>query len=371
MSVNIHTPSIAKRWQITQGMWEDLIWDPVMACKVLLGYDLDVFQRCRLRCYWFFPMLIDSSGYSSGKTLVTWIYCQLRALLIQDQHIGVFYPTGEVGRNSFWNYYTECQSKIFHAQLGRLADDEDIAGQQKKMSRGAACYKAFYLSGSKVLLPAPGFARGAQTQASMRYNVVHLEEWTHVDANAAKARTISGIDRQIIGRATRPQGCFNKHHPVWANHIHFSAPAKPQQHPAWKRYYTMLKAANGIRKGSRVFGGGDPTRAVVSWSYKDWSRNRKCPTGRTWADQFADRNNVLEMRRQYHNDAEFLGEALGIWALSGSGWYSSEAMAQAQALGADLNLKPVLSRAMDEEENLMADVHASNGRVAIAEGAHG
>lgn len=338
------------RVQLHEDQWRRFLIDPVMAAKVLLGFEFDIFQQARLRLTWWTPFTIDSSGYSTGKTLCTWVHYALRAMLIPNQHIAVFYPTGETGRNSFWNYFDECQSDLFYSQLGRLASDEDEEGGQK-MSRASACFKAYFLNGSRILLPAPGFARGAQSQASMRYNVVHLEEWTHVDADAIGNKKISGIDKQIIGRATRTLGCWNPRHPLWTNHIHFSAPAKPRQHPAWRRFRAALKAAEGIRNGTRVIGGGDPAQAVTSFCYKDWSRH-KCHTGRSWREEYGHDDNVAQMRRNLANDAEFLGEVLGIWSVSGSGWYSGEALLVCVSLGRQHGLKPILSRSMDAEENL-------------------
>lgn len=54
----------------TQTQLEAFFFDPVMAARVLLGVQLDVFQRVRLRFYWFFPECMDSSGVGTGKTVV-------------------------------------------------------------------------------------------------------------------------------------------------------------------------------------------------------------------------------------------------------------------------------------------------------------
>lgn len=344
-------PSAPNGLQLPASLWMRLVCDPVLAAKVLLGYDLDIFQRARLRAYWWTPFLIDSSGYSTGKTIVTWIYCVLRALLIPNQWIGVFYPTGETGRNTFWNYFDECQSPILKMQLGRLTDNEDETGRLSKITRASACYKAYFLSGSRIYLPAPSFDRGSDSQSSTRYNVVHLEEWTHVDAAASARRKVSGIDKQIIGRATRPDGCWNKRHPLWSNHVHFSAPAKPQSHPAWKRFKETAKEADGIPHANGRIGGGDPRRRVVSFCYRDWSVHPIPGDTKSWREDKGFEDNAEELRRRL-SLAEFLGEALGVWAVNGTGWYAHESILAAQQTGERLGWVPVLSAAMDRDLNL-------------------
>src|SRR5690348_9302758 len=83
-AMNVITPAIPKRLTVTQTMMEDFLCDPVLAAKVILGLDLDAFQRCRLRYMWWIPELIDCSGFSSGKTIVDWAYIQLRCILIPE-----------------------------------------------------------------------------------------------------------------------------------------------------------------------------------------------------------------------------------------------------------------------------------------------
>lgn len=326
-------------------MWSDLIWDPAMAAEVLLGYRLDAFQRVRLKLKWFTPFVIDSSGLDTGKTMVDWVHDQLRMLLIPDQYIGVFYPTGQTGRNTYWLYYESCKSKFLHAHLGTLSSDEDEEGT-KATTRASACYMAHYRGGNKVFLPAPSFMKGSSSQSSTRYNVVVLEEWTHVDADAHSVGKKSGIDLQLIGRANRPT-YFNKHHPVWGNKIHFSAPAKPRQHASFKRYSDHLKKANGTVRGGRLSGGGSPDNWVFNFSHKDWS-NEVCHTGKTFRDQYRDDKNLIEVRTGLANEAEWLGEGLGFWVSSGAGWYTDEAVTNAQAIGRAMGLEPEVMRRVVE-----------------------
>ena len=89
---------------------------------------------------------------------------------------------------------------------------------------------------------------------------------------------------------------------------------------------------------------------MLSYSFKDYSRT-PCPTGKTWADEYRIQSNIDTKRTQTFRTADWLGEGLGIWALSGAAWYREEAVATCQELGRQMRLVPVTSRHMDETEN--------------------
>lgn len=312
--MNVLVPSIPGRLRVTQTMVEDFLCDPVLACKVILGFDLDVFQRVRLRLFWWVPNVIDSSGYSSGKTITDWAYVQLRCILLPEHEAGVYYPVFETGKNTFWPYYDRCRAPIFQAHLGR-EEMEDKGGIQ-----GAACFKRFYRNGSKMLMPAPSFMKQAATQASMRFNTLLVEEWTHVDAAS------TGIDDQLVGRVTRPG--YNQHHPLWANHIHFTAPAKTMMHPGYPRF----------RVHEREHERGNPDYSVFSFCYKDYS-DLPCHTGKSYREEYRIEKNVQAMKKKMDR-AEFLGEGLGVWSKHGRGWYTEEALLRCVAVGRERGLEP-------------------------------
>lgn len=301
-------------------MMEDFLGDPVLGTYCFFRFKFDAFQRARLRMMWWVPELIDSSGFSSGKTVVDWAYVNLRCILLPDHHAGVYYPTFETAKNTFWTYYSSVYTPIFKAQLGRLDDRNETDTVQ-----GAACFKAFYRSGSRMLLPAPSFMKQAATQASLRLNTLLVEEWTHIDAAS------DGINAQLIGRVTRES--WNQHHPVWCNHITFTAPAKSQLHPAYPRYYgTMREAAKG-----------NPNMGVASFSYKDYS-DLPTTTGKSYRERFRVQTTIDSLRKKYEQDkAGWLGEGLGIWSRSGTGWFNEDAIGTCVELGRRRNVQPQIA----------------------------
>lgn len=322
--MNLHVPAIPKILRITDTMWEELIWDPVLAAEVLLGYRLDVFQACRLRTYWHCTDVMDSSGYSSGKTVVDWVFCALRNLLLPEQDVGVYFPVFQTGKETFWRYFYTCQSRIFHAHVGRLTQDGDEAGEGKV--QGAAAFKVYYRNGGSLLMPAPSFMKRAETQASMRFNTLVIEEWPKIDVNDSGHEGIS----QLIGRCTAKS--YNKHHPIWANHIIFSGTAETNLHPGVKRY----------RQFVREQASGNPNWEHLSFSYKDYS-DRPFKDGRTFAEVFRIDKNILSLKSQ-HSPADWLGEGLGIWSENGQGWFSEEMLLAAIAQGTRAGVRPELAR---------------------------
>lgn len=108
--MDIYVPGQPRHLKVTAGMVEDLVWDPVLSAKVIMGLDHDAFQENRLRQYWIHPYVYDSSGKGSGKTWEAWIHDQLRAILLTDQWVGVYFPTFQQGKDTYWMYYDRIKS---------------------------------------------------------------------------------------------------------------------------------------------------------------------------------------------------------------------------------------------------------------------
>ena len=62
----------------------------------------DGFQACRLRLLWWTPNVIDSSGFGTGKSLGIWVFFNLRAMIIGDQHLCIYYQTFQSAKDIFW-----------------------------------------------------------------------------------------------------------------------------------------------------------------------------------------------------------------------------------------------------------------------------
>lgn len=318
---------------VTYDMWLEMLCDPVMAAFVIFGLRLDAFQRCRLRHYWWSQLCEDDSGVGSGKTIVVFIYHQLRQILIPNHKGAIYYPTFGTGKKEFWNYFgqfvnqaSDSYAPIFASQLGnplKLEPGEEIDGDGT--THGSDCYKAFYRNGNEFFMPATNAVKNMVTSASLSINDLTLEEWESIDAMS------DGINEILLDRARRYS--WNQYHPIWGNHIVFSGHAETMQHPSVKRHKFHKRRVKA----------GDPVYNIISYSYKDYS-NLPCDKNQTFRQKFRSQL-ATNVAAGSGSSAEWLGRGLGIWGFSGNGWITEQMIWAAQERGRQCGLVPVLSRA--------------------------
>lgn len=328
--LNVFAPtSVPKHYRISEQMVEDFVHDPVMGAELLFGEKLDVFQRVRLKLYWHVPRVMDSSGFSSAKTHCMWVVSNLRALLISDHISAVYYQDFGAGQRNYWNpnyRRVSRNSTIFRAHIGRMeADNSRQKGKAERM--GPSCWTCDYKNGSKVMMPAAGFLQDAKSQAGLRINDLFIDEWTKI------AATSEGIEKQLIGRATR--ACFNKEHPFWKNHQIFLATAEDSSHPAWEKYQSFLEEANAA----------NPDYALINFSFKDYSDLPFKDSGRSFKEIYRE-DSVINDIRKAQTAAGFRQEALGFWSRMGRTLYSGDSLEAAYKAGAS-TVRPIGSRSED------------------------
>lgn len=280
--------------------------DPVLAAEVLLEARLDIFQQARLRYLWFTTFVIDSSGWSTGKTFVEWIFANLRALLLPDHRVGVYYPNFQIGKDEFWSYFERCESELYRAQLRE--------GKWEWLDAG--CWRAEVKNGSVIYLPAPSMTQNAETQVSRRFNTLIVGEYTQ------SAKRGSGVD-ELIGRNSRQS--FNKQHPVWANHYLLSAHAESPSHPSYRYYRASRDSIAGKHSAAEA-----QQNALISFSYLDWSERPIDPANPsvTYRKQFRDDKVINTSRRTLSKD-EFRRRLLGVWSADGRDWYGEDQLTRA------------------------------------------
>src|SRR5271156_4200141 len=161
--------------EIEQKWIERFYFDPVMAAHVMMGARLDTFQKARLRFYWFTPETIDSSGVGTGKTIVDFVYLNLRCILIPNHLAAIYFPNFQVGKDGFWNKYFpafEELSPIFRAQFAQANQREE----EKANQRNPGAWIRSYKNGSKLFMPAPDFKGDSKNQASRDFNTVVIDD---------------------------------------------------------------------------------------------------------------------------------------------------------------------------------------------------
>lgn len=188
--LNLHVNSTPRHLQITQGMMEDFLIDPVLGARVLLSRNLDVFQKVRLRLCWWVPNVLDSSGFGTGKDFVDmWVFMNLRCLLIPNQNCVALYQTFGAAQEIFWpNFADQLQigNPIYRANIGR-PDFEEGKKEKKAGSEAPACWTWSFKNGSKIRMPAPGWLGDAIGQAGKTYNVAGISEFTKIEKQIGRA----------------------------------------------------------------------------------------------------------------------------------------------------------------------------------------
>lgn len=294
--------------RVTQSMVEDCVWNPLIPAKFIFpDFQMDHFQRARMKMYWWVPWTMDSSGTSSGKTLVQVAYTWMRALILSHlgapHHVLVYYPTFANGKEVYWSQFNSSilgQSRVMRAHLGQMVlDDEDDGRRTKKgLQRGGGCFTAHFKNGAWVKMPSPNFRQDANSSAGYRAHTLFVDEWTQADELGA------GIDDQLLERVTASN--FNPGHPVWANHFKFSAHAETNAHPSWKRYRTFRREVEA----------GNPNYAEFGFSAYDWS-DEVCANGRTFRQNYGDAYlAAARQKRRSEPPARYLSSVHGIWGQS-------------------------------------------------------
>jgi len=297
-------------------MMVELMCDPVMAAKVLMGWELDDFQAAALRMDWWFPNTIDSSGVSTGKTLRIFILACLRCMLLPDHVCAVYFQNFQMGKEEFWPYFQKtCEkSPIFLAQCLVVRNKPD------KLNPGAWIW--FFKNASRITMPAPNFLQDAKTAAGRRFNTLIVDEvWKAIEMG-------DGIEAQLVDRVSRP--CFNQNHPIWGNHIHFKGHA---QRPSHKGHKLLMKAFKQlIRDGST-------RHAIYSFCYKDISP-KFAPLIRP--------DHLIRTQRAALPRDQFIRQWLGIWMRDGSTYYPEVVVAAAMRG----DLLPAFGRVYVDEINI-------------------
>jgi hypothetical protein len=219
----------------------EFLSDPVMAARILMGAELDVFQAVRLRIMWFCPEVIDSSGVSTAKSEVIFIWANLIAMLLTNPDKGakrkvmIFYQSLSIAEETFWAKYKIYREKspLFQSQL-----KPGVGGRYGSGGTGNA-REMLYWNGNSVGIMAGAFARDSETLASLRVTDGGVDEFTVVDKMG------DGIDNQLRDRVTA--ATYNKDHPLWANHLTLMGHAEDSDHPSHRRIVAFKKA---IRDGS-------------------------------------------------------------------------------------------------------------------------
>lgn len=209
----------------------DLYCDPVMAVAAVFGENrLDAFQRAMLRFMWFCPVSMDTSGQGSGKTWLMFIYLNLRAVLLPDQHVIYLPQTLDQGKRVFWNkyydgyYLKQGVSPIFTSQLRR------VRGSQLGTLNQEGFSMRLFRNGSQVMMIPPNIQGEGKSAAGEDCNTIGIEEFGRLYDSEKGKMAADGQFASRWRRAPKREGF------PFGNQIHWSGHAEEPSHPSHMRF---------------------------------------------------------------------------------------------------------------------------------------
>lgn len=283
--------------KVTATMVEDMLFDPILAAKVLLDIQIPPHQELRLLHQWCTFLTIDDSGFSTGKTFTNAILMALRSVLIPNHISGVLAGTFRQGRLMFqyierWSH----TSKIFRSCLRQHRGGPHLVHQND-------IWQAFYRGGSENRVLPPNFAQDSERLRSERWHCGYFDEWT-------KFGSLSAITKTLFGRVT----ALNTYGdcPVRGNHIHLSSTPGFMHEPCYSLIDDIDKR---IERGN-------PDYARFTCNY------RHVPKTPKWRS-FVDRRTIYLM--QTTNPKGIVASEIdGIWQKDSQSFYESFLLEEAR-----------------------------------------
>lgn len=286
---------------LKQSEIEAFIRDPVLAAWFFFGLELDVPQRARLREMWFVPEVHDDSGIFTGKTIVSWVWVQLRCILLPSPRgfapriVGVFYQDMGSAKSVFKPYYDQfiSSSPAFRNELSRQQ------GGRLGYRPLESGFEYIYKNHNRVFVPPIGMKEDAAKLASLRVHDGFIDEAKEMDGKS------DALDNQILSRINAD--CWNKFHPVWTNHVvHVGHAEDPATHPSYKRH----------KVSKAKIWDGDQEVAIITCNFRDWT-----PKFRRFRKDKEIRTARLSM-----SPAKFAQRYGGIWEWGTEDWYDAKVL---------------------------------------------
>jgi len=282
------------RWKLdnklTAGMVEDMMFDPILAAKVLLGIKVPPHEELRILWMWCTYFTIDDSGFSTGKSFTFAVVSALRSILFSHRISGIISKTFSQGKLIFQNYDRWIStSKIFRSCVKH-------GGGKPRLVHGTDAWKAEFTSESEVRVLPPDFARDAERIRGERWSDGYFDEWTVFNNLAA-------LNKILIGRCSKPNDFSDC--PVRQNHIHLSSTPTFTYHPT---YQIVKKTAHQIAQGNKNYG-------RFSCNY------RHIPDDREWRF-IIDRKTIFHMQTVLPPGI-VKTEIDGVWQQDSGAFYSS------------------------------------------------
>lgn len=205
--------------KLTAMMVEDMLFDPILAAKVLLRMRVPPHEELRIMWMWNTYFTNDDSGFSTGKSFTFAVVSALRSILMSERTAGVISKTFSQGKlifQNFDNWYSS--SPIFRSCIKHTRG-------KSRLVHGNDVWLAEFTNNSLIRVLPPDFLKDAERLRSERWNDGYFDEWT-VYGN------FSAFNRTLVGRCTKTNDYSEC--PVRQNHIHLASTPGFTYDPAYQ-----------------------------------------------------------------------------------------------------------------------------------------
>ena len=228
--------AVQEKWRLdrklTAMMIDDMLFDPILAHKVLLGIEVPPHQELRIMMMWTHSFTVDDSGFSTGKSFTSASISALRSMLMRDRVSGILSKTFAQGKLIF-DYYD------------RWANNNPIFRNSIRMRRGqiqlihgSDAHVAHFRGGSQIRVLPPDFMKDSERLRSERWHDGYFDEWVTFGNMVA-------FNKTVMGRVTNVNDYTDC--PVRQNHIHLHSTPNFTHHPA---YGLVKRIQKHIKRGS-------------------------------------------------------------------------------------------------------------------------
>lgn len=276
--------------KVTAMMVEDMMFNPILATKVILGLRVPPHEELRIMMMWSTYFTVDDSGFSTGKSFTIAVVAALRAILFAERVEGVLSKTFAQGQIIF-SYFDKWANTNprFRWCLKHYKG-------QPRLIHSSTAYVAMFRRESSIRVLPPNFMQDSERLKSERWHDGYFDEWTSFGNFIA-------FNKTVIGRVTRTNEYPNC--PVRQNHIHLQSTPNFEHHPS----FGIVKSVNNnIAQGNK-----DYARFSVNY--------RHVPDTKDW-EWMVNKKTIFHMQTNLTRGM-IKAEVDGLWQKDSGSYYSS------------------------------------------------
>jgi hypothetical protein len=217
--------------RVTAMMIEDMMFNPILAAKVIMGIELPPHQELRVMTMWTKSFTIDDSGFSTGKTFNLSLVAALRSVMFRDRISGMISKTYAQGKIMFRYFDNWANNNPRFRNAIRMRQGKI------QIVHGSDVHFIDFRGGAQIRVLPPDFMKDSERLRGERWHDGYFDEWTTFG-------NMRALNKTVIGRVTNVNDYPDC--PVRQNHIHMGSTPNFTHHPS---YGLVKKIQKQIRAG--------------------------------------------------------------------------------------------------------------------------